>query len=127
MLRRLELQGKLRGGRFISGVSGEQFATPEVVKELRKIKNKPKTDQLVVLSATDPVNLLGLILPTDKVSIITNNRILFLDGIPIAVLESKEVRFLKEFDKETQWKLQNALIQRSFPPKLRAYLGKNYK
>jgi len=127
VLRRLELQGKLRGGRFISGVSGEQFATPEVVKELRKIKNKPKTDQLVVLSATDPVNLLGLILPTDKVSILTNNRILFLDGIPIAVLESKQVKFLKEFDKETQWKLQNVLIQRSFPPKLRAYLGKNYK
>jgi len=42
-------------------------------------------------------------------------------------LEGKEVKFLKEFEKETEWKLQNILIQRSFPPKLRAYLGKNYK
>jgi ATP-dependent Lhr-like helicase len=127
VLRRLELQGKLRGGRFISGVSGEQFALPEMVKQLRKIKNIPKTEQLVSISGADPLNLLGTILPTDRVSNFTNNRILFLDGLPIAVLENKEVKFLKQFDKETEWELKNALIRREFPPKLRAYLGKNYK
>ncbi|MFY0651439.1 MAG: DEAD/DEAH box helicase [Cyclobacteriaceae bacterium] len=127
VLRRMELQGKLRGGRFISGVSGEQFALPEVVKQLRRVKNKPKTEDLVVISGADPLNLLGLILPTAKVSNFTNNRILFQDGIPIAVLENKEVSFLKEFDNETKWELQNILIRREFPPKLRAYLGRNYK
>ena len=127
VLRRLELQGKLRGGRFISGVSGEQFASPEVVKELRKMKDKPKPGDLIAISAADPLNLLGILLPTAKVSNLTNNRILFEDGIPIAVLENKEVHFLKEFSKETQWELQNMLIRRDFPPKLRAYLGKNYR
>lgn len=127
VLRRLELQGKLRGGRFISGVSGEQFATPEIVKELRKIKNKPKTGQVIAISATDPLNLLGVILPTQKVGNLTNNRILFMDGNPVAILENKDVHFLQQYGKELEWELKNALIQRSFPPKLRAYLGKNYR
>ncbi len=127
VLRRLELQGKLRGGRFISGVSGEQFATPETVKQLRQVKNKPGDKTRVVIGAADPLNILGLIIPTEKVSNHTNNRIVFEDGIPIAVLENKEVKFLKEYSKEEQWELQNLLIRRAFPPKLRAYLGKNYK
>ena len=127
VLRRLELKGVLRAGRFISNVSGEQFAYPETVVNLREIKNKIMTGQLVSISAADPLNLIGSILPGDKVPNLIKNRILYRDGIPIAVLEGIETKFLKEFSENQKWELKNALIRRAFPPKLKAYLGRNYK
>jgi ATP-dependent Lhr-like helicase len=124
-LRRLELRGTVRGGCFIAGVGGEQFAFQEAVDGLRSMAKevaaaKPRYHSL---AASDPLNLLNLILPRRKLAKLLNNRVLFEDGIPIAVVESGEVKFLREVAPERQWALQQALVQKNFPPRLRSYLG----
>jgi ATP-dependent Lhr-like helicase len=126
VLRRMELRGELRGGRFVTQVSGEQFALPETVDELRHVRHKPKSGKLISVSAADPLNLLGFILPGGRVAKLTTNRIAFQDGIPVAVLEGKEVRHLKESAPKEKWSIQEALVRGKFPPKLRYYLGRNY-
>ena len=124
-LRRMELRGTVRGGRFIAGVGGEQFAFQEAVDGLRSMAKevaaaKPRYHSL---AASDPLNLLNLILPRRKLAKLLNNRVLFEDGIPIAVVESGEVKFVREVAPERQWALQQALVQKNFPPRLRSYLG----
>jgi ATP-dependent helicase Lhr and Lhr-like helicase len=104
-------------------VYGEQFALPEAIIELRNIKKQNKTDVLVAISAADPLNLTGIITPGKRISSYTGNRILYRDGIPIAVKEAKEIQFLVEPDAQTKWALQNALIQHDVSPRLRKYLG----
>ncbi|MEX0963183.1 MAG: DEAD/DEAH box helicase [Pseudohongiellaceae bacterium] len=124
-LRKLELRGTIRGGRFVAGVGGEQFAFPETVDALRKF-NKTKDDVRLKyhsLSAVDPLNLLNLIMPNRKLSRLSKNRVLYENGVPIAILESAQVRFLKEVDPAQEWSLQQALIKKNFPPRLRSYLG----
>lgn len=125
VLRRMELRGELRGGRFISQVSGEQYALPETVERLRKARQE-KNDDLISISAVDPLNLLGIILPGRRVANLTTNRIVFRDGIALAVWEGKEARFLTELSEKDQWDAKKALVRRKFPAKLRYYLGKNY-
>ena len=123
-LRKMELRGTIRGGRFVAGVGGEQFAYPEAVDVLRKFKkqadsSKPK---YYSLCAVDPLNLLNLILPNRKLSRLSKNRVLYEDGTPIAVLESGKVSFLKEIEAAQEWNLQQALIKKNFPARLRSYL-----
>ncbi len=124
-LRRMELKGVLRGGRFVAGAVGEQFALPETVDRLRQVSKEKKRSQLVTLSAADPLNLLGVILPGKKVARTIGNRVLYRDGLPIAQLEAKEIKYLGEIG-DNHVEIQQALIQRNFPPALRAYLGKSY-
>ena len=123
--RRLEARGEIRGGRFVAGPSGEQFALPDAVGLLRSIRRAPAEGTLVSVSAADPMNLVGIITPGGRVSTIASNRILYRDGFPIAVLEGGETRFLIEIDKASEWKARNALVRRSVPPQLRAYLGQS--
>ncbi len=111
-LRRLEARGEIRGGRFIAGLSGEQFALPEAVGSLREIRRKPLTDQDVSLSAVDPLNLTGFLTAGPRVPALTSNRVLYRDGVPVATLTSGEVRFLVEMDVARRWQVQNALIRR---------------
>ncbi len=63
VLRRLEARGDLRGGRFVAGVSGEQFALPEAVDLLREVRRSATTGSLLALSGADPLNLVGIVLP----------------------------------------------------------------
>lgn len=125
VLRKMELQGAIRGGRFVAGVGGEQFAFPETVEALRKFKKHGDSSdrKYYSLSAVDPLNLLNLILPSRKLSRLSKNRVLYENGVPIAVLESDKVVFLKEVDGSEEWNLQQALIKKNFPPRLRSYLG----
>lgn len=124
--RTMEARGEIRGGRFVTSVYGEQFALPEAVAELRSIRRKEKTGKLISLSAADPLNLVGILTPGKRVSSIYTNRILFMDGVPVAVKESKEIRLLptKEDLKGKEWELKKALVQREISPRLRSYLGK---
>ncbi|HLF84311.1 MAG TPA: DEAD/DEAH box helicase [Blastocatellia bacterium] len=121
---RLEARGEIRGGRFISGFSGEQFALPEAVGMLRAIRRTPGEGTLVSVSAADPLNLVGIITPGDRVSAFAANRILYRDGVPIATLESGGVRFLVEMDSASEWKAKNALVRRAIAPPLRSYLSR---
>src|SRR6185503_11637551 len=95
---RLEARGEIRGGRFVAGFSGEQFALPEAVTMLRSIRRNPAENLLVSVSAADPLNLIGIITPGGRLASSASNRILFRDGVPIAILEAKEIRFLAELD-----------------------------
>lgn len=125
-LRRMELQGMLRGGRFIAGVGGEQFAFAETVDELRKFKRTKEeatTTSYYSVAATDPVNLINFILPKHKLPRLSKNRVLYRGGVPIALLESGEVHYLKPNSAEEQWQWQQMLMKRVYPPRLRTYLG----
>jgi ATP-dependent Lhr-like helicase len=124
MLRTMEARGQIRGGRFVEGVYGEQYALPEAIVELRNTKKENRTDVLVSISAADPLNLTGIITPGRRIPGFSGNRILYRDGVPVAVKEAKEIQFLVEPDAEKKWPLQNALIQRTIAPRLRKYLGK---
>jgi ATP-dependent Lhr-like helicase len=80
---RLEARGEIRGGRFINGVSGEQFALKEAIKVLRKTHNKDKSDQIITISSADPLNLVGIILPGEKVPQTPLSDICFAKGVVI--------------------------------------------
>ncbi len=121
--RRMEARGEIRGGRFVEGFQGEQFALPEAVGRLRKIR-RHADEALVSLSAADPLNLVGIVTPGGRLAAIADNRVLFQAGVPVAVREAGEVRFLIEEEPEARWRLQGALVRRSVPPLLRAYLGR---
>jgi ATP-dependent Lhr-like helicase len=82
---RLEARGEIRGGRFIAGLAGEQFALPEAVGLLRQVRRQAVDGALVVVSASDPLNLLGSLLPGAKVPALSGNRVLYRDGVPVAV------------------------------------------
>ena len=81
-LRRMEARGTIRGGRFVSGFSGEQYAVPEAVDALRSIRKQDRTEETVSLSAADPLNLVGIVLPGSRVPAIMTNSVTYVDGAP---------------------------------------------
>jgi ATP-dependent Lhr-like helicase len=85
-LHRLEARGEIRGGRFVSGLAGEQFALPEAIPLLREVRKRPMDEALVTVSAVDPLNLVGTLLPGSKVPAISGNRLVYRDGIPAAAM-----------------------------------------
>jgi ATP-dependent Lhr-like helicase len=101
--RRLEARGEIRGGRFVSGFGGEQFALADAVGRLRAVRKLEKSGELVALSGADPLNLVGIVTPGERAAAITPNRVLFRDGLAIAALEGGEVRRLaaSELDEAT--------------------------
>jgi ATP-dependent Lhr-like helicase len=84
--RRLEDRGEVRGGRFVSTFIGEQFALPEAVESLRAIRNAPPSEETITVSAADPMNLAGIIVPGERVPAISGNLVSFRDG---AVVEGR--------------------------------------
>src|SRR5205823_7840305 len=119
--RRLEARGEIRGGRFVTGYGGEQFAAADAVGRLRSVRKSEKLDELVVLSAVDPLNLVGILTPEDRVAAIHRNRILYRDGLPIAAVEGGQVRRLAESDMAED-KLRTLLARRSLRHPLRPHL-----
>ncbi|HEU4664624.1 MAG TPA: ATP-dependent DNA helicase, partial [Dokdonella sp.] len=81
---RLEARGEIRGGRFIAGIAGEQFATPEAVAALRAVRQRAPDGRLVCVSGADPLNLTGGLLVGDKVPRVATARVLYRDGVPVA-------------------------------------------
>jgi len=120
--RRLEARGEIRGGRFVSGMSGEQFALPEAVGQLRAIRRLEPAGQLVALSAADPLNLTGIITPGERVTGITRNRILFRDGVPVVALEAGEAKPIG-LEEPPSPEMMQALVRKSLSPALRARLA----
>ncbi|HXE49640.1 MAG TPA: ATP-dependent DNA helicase, partial [Ramlibacter sp.] len=114
VLRRLEARGEVRGGRFVSGFSGEQFALPEAAVALRKTAKTPGRER-VAISAVDPLNLAGILTPGDKVPRLPGNRLLFEGGVPIAVQSGGDIHYLRELDAGVQWEVKNLLIRRQRP------------
>ena len=94
VLRRSEARGEIRGGRFISGLHGEQFALPEAVEALRALRRKEPRGQYVRVSACDPLNLAGILTPGPRIPAVPGNRVIYRDGVPVAILESGQTRIL---------------------------------
>jgi ATP-dependent Lhr-like helicase len=82
-MRRMEARGVVRGGRFVTGFSGEQFALPEAVEALRRIDSKQPDSLVVTISAADPLNLAGVITPGQRIPALRTRRITLVDGIPV--------------------------------------------
>jgi ATP-dependent Lhr-like helicase len=118
--RRLEARGEIRGGRFVAGFSGEQYATPDAVGALREARRRGPEDAWVSLSAADPLNVIGLLTPGGRVPALTGNRILYRDGLPVAALIAGEVTFFEKLDDAAQWQAHNALVRRRIPGSLRS-------
>ena len=152
---RLEARGEIRGGRFVAGISGEQFALPEAVAMLRAIRrartgsmdfgfrspaviesapgslavgapgvvpSSSTAEDMISVSAADPLNLVGITTPGSRVTAFTANRILYHAGEPAAVMESGETKFLMELSRSMEWKAKVALMRKVTPPTLRTYL-----
>jgi len=107
--RRMELKGEIRGGRFVSGFVGEQFALPESVEALRAVR---KGDRLagameIKLSACDPLNLVGVILPGPRVQAVPSNFIVFRDGLPVWTVTGRgggaDRGEVTEFSRVSRW------------------------
>jgi len=113
--RRLEARGEIRGGRFIAGFSGEQYATPEAVGLLRDARRKPLAQQFVSLSAADPLNLIGILTPGSRLPSLSSNRLLYRDGVPVATLAAGEIHYLEDLPAKEKWEAQTALLRRYAP------------
>jgi ATP-dependent Lhr-like helicase len=81
-LRRMEARGTIRGGRFVSGFSGEQYALPEAVDALRAVRKQARFGETVTISAADPLNLIGIVLPGPRVPALGANTVTYVDGVP---------------------------------------------
>jgi ATP-dependent Lhr-like helicase len=108
---RLEARGELRGGRFIAGLSGEQFALPEVIAQLRSMRGSAPTGLEICLSAADPLNLTGTLLPGARIGSLASSRVLYRDGLPIAALVGGEVRSLITMTPGEQWHARTRLLR----------------
>jgi ATP-dependent Lhr-like helicase len=109
--RRMEARGEIRGGRFVSGFAGEQFALANVADHLRAVAPDAAEDR-VSISAVDPLNLVGVVTPGERVSALAGNRVLFEQGLPAAVRAGGEVRFLRVAPAGLQWETRNLLVRR---------------
>jgi ATP-dependent Lhr-like helicase len=112
---RLEARGEIRGGRFIAGIPGEQFALPDAVGLMRQVRRHPLDGGFVRLSASDPANLLGTLIPGAKVPRVPGSRVLYRDGIPIATHTGGQVEFLTTLTESEQQTAQRALTSDSHP------------
>lgn len=95
VLRRLEARGEIRGGRFIVGVGGEQFAMPDAIQQLRRLRDEPAQQELLVISAADPLNLVGIVTRHDRIPRTAGNRVAFIEGRPVASFQAGEICWLE--------------------------------
>jgi ATP-dependent Lhr-like helicase len=119
--RRLESRGEIRGGHFVSGVSGEQFALPDAIAQLRAMRKQSAQGQWVTLSGADPLNLAGILTPGARVSAVASNRLLLSEGAPLASLEAGQILKLEAHTPEQERLIERALRVGSMPPALRPY------
>ncbi|HEX2791993.1 MAG TPA: DEAD/DEAH box helicase [Steroidobacteraceae bacterium] len=113
--RRLEAQGLIRGGRFVSGMSGEQYALPEAVGALRAVRKRPRDGAWVPLSGADPLNLAGIVTPGPRLAALAGNRLLLQDGVVVATYAGGEVQLHQDMPPHQQWQARNALLRK--PPR----------
>jgi ATP-dependent Lhr-like helicase len=124
VFRRLEARGEIRGGRFVAGLAGEQYALTEAIAALREVRRRPGDGDLVAVSGADPLNLMGIVTPGPRLPALAGNRLLFRDGVPVALRVAGEVRLLDAANGSDPWPLRQALLHRPVAPTLRAYLGR---
>ena len=110
---RLEARGEIRGGRFVSGLAGEQFALPEAIPLLREVRRRPHDGSLIAVCGVDPLNLAGTLLPGAKVPALASNRLVYRDGLPAAAEIAGKQQFWLELDQQSTTEVRNTLIRHS--------------
>ena len=110
---RLEARGEIRGGRFVEGLVGEQFALPEAIGKLRQVRQQPNEGQFVCLSGCDPLNLVGTVLSGNRLPAVIGTRVLYEDGVAVAALVANKPQWLVEADSAQQQRWRNALLRRA--------------
>ena len=121
--RRLEARGEIRGGRFVSGMSGEQFALPEAVAQLRAIRRQESSGRLIAVGAADPLNLTGIVTPGERIAAVARSRVLYRDGVPVLALEGGEVKAVGPGADAPTADMVQALVRKQLTPALRARLA----
>ncbi len=111
MFRRLESRGEIRGGRFVSGVGGEQYALPEAVEPLRRLREAPEEATPIVVSATDPANLVGVIIPGSLVPAQAGSCVAYLNGRFAGWRQGAGVELSRDLDPETARRVEHALLK----------------
>ena len=127
MYRRLEARGEIRGGRFVAGMSGEQFALPDAVERLREIRRTQPDGRVLAISAADPLNLAGIVTTGDRVRVSGSNRMAYRDGVPLAVLEGDYVRPLTpeaNVEPAVASEMATLLTGRRMPAVLSGFVGR---
>ncbi|MDR3447407.1 DEAD/DEAH box helicase [Dyella sp.] len=110
---RLEARGEIRGGRFVDGLVGEQFALPEAITRLRAIRQQQPSGELVLINGSDPLNLAGTVLAGNKLPAVTGTRVLYEDGVPVAAWVANKPQWLVESTPTQQQHWRNALLRRT--------------
>jgi ATP-dependent Lhr-like helicase len=110
--RRLEAQGLIRGGRFVAGMSGEQYALPDAVGALRAVRKRARDGAWVSLSGADPLNLACIVTPGARLPALPGNRLLLQDGVTVATYAAGEVQFHQDLPPHQQWQARNALLRK---------------
>ncbi|WP_263145061.1 DEAD/DEAH box helicase [Pseudomonas sp. RIT-PI-AD] len=108
---RLEARGEIRGGRFVNGLSGEQFALPEALGPLREVRRRAPDGSLVAISAADPLNLVGTLLPGQRIPAIAGNRLVYRDGVPVAATLAGKPGLLVDLDGTSAAQVMQALVR----------------
>ncbi len=114
VFRRLEARGEIRGGRFVAGFSGEQYAMPEAVEQLRAARDRAPDGTLTSIGAADPLNVVGILTPGEKIAARAGSRVIFRDGVPVAVKEAGKIAILqRDASSELKSAIQAALARRA--------------
>jgi ATP-dependent Lhr-like helicase len=121
--RRLEARGEIRGGRFVSGMAGEQYALPDAVERLRETRRSGPDNRLITISAADPLNLTGVITPGDRIRVATGNRVVYRNGVPVAAMEGDMLRTLADLEPAAAAEAAAAAAGRRVPV-LSGYVGR---
>jgi ATP-dependent Lhr-like helicase len=116
--RRLEARGEIRGGRFVAGFSGEQYALPEAVGLLREMRRQAPSGAWISLSGADPLNLVGILTPGAKLAALRGNRLIYRDGLPVAALTGGKIQFLTALDDGSEWEVRKLLLRSPTPTAL---------
>jgi ATP-dependent Lhr-like helicase len=122
--RRLEARGEIRGGRFVAGMSGEQFALPEAVERVREIRRSGHDGRLISISAVDPLNLTGILASDERIRALTSSRLVYRDGVVLAVMEGDYLRPLTAIEPATAAGIATALAGRPLPALTRGFVGR---
>ena len=113
--RRLEARGEIRGGRFVEGFSGEQFALADALPVLRALRRQTPRGELIGLSAADPLNLTGIVTPGERIPAHASNRLVLQDGVPAAWQSGGETHLSETLDQNTAMNARQQLVRQRTP------------
>jgi ATP-dependent Lhr-like helicase len=115
LYRRLEARGEIRGGRFVQGFTGEQFALPEAVSLMRGLRKREDAEQLIAIGSADPLNLTGIVTPGRRITSQPGHRILYRDGKPIATSQGGEITIDHAIPESEHWHIKGLLTRKQHP------------